>query len=228
VPVGVAGKSAGILQAVGPDERPPDDHEFERLQLIARKAGERLAMIRVLAQSEVQAQTDPLTGLDNRRRLEAAVRELVQDGRRYIVAYGDLDHFKLLNDVHGHDAGDRALRLFAAVLRDCVRPDDVVGRYGGEEFVVVLPDCSRSDAIAVLERVRAQLATAIRSAGAPEFTVSFGVASSFFGQSFGETLTIADAALLRAKAEGRDRIVIGGAEPREDVPASRSSAFSSA
>jgi diguanylate cyclase len=83
-----------------------------------------------------------------------------------------------------------------------------VARYGGEEFVIMLPECTRSDAVAVLERVRDQLEVAVRNASAPSFTVSFGVAASAFDRTFGETLEIADQALLRAKAEGRNRIVV--------------------
>jgi diguanylate cyclase (GGDEF)-like protein len=70
------------------------------------------------------------------------VRSLSEDGNAHVAAYGDLDHFKQLNDVHGHEAGE-ALRLFARVVRETVRPGDLTARYGGEEFVVVLPDCDR-------------------------------------------------------------------------------------
>ena len=91
-------------------------------------------MLRAFSKSEVQAHTDPLTGLMNRRSLEVQVRALTEEDRPYIVAYGDLDHFKQLNDVYGHDAGDRALRLFARVAHS-LRPN-TSARYGGEEFVV--------------------------------------------------------------------------------------------
>ena len=73
--------------------------------------------------------------------------QLTTDARPYIVAYGDLDHFKQLNDVYGHDAGDRALRLFARVVRDSLRPNDIPARYGGEEFVLVIPECTVADAV---------------------------------------------------------------------------------
>ena len=208
VPVGIGGKSAGVLHAMGPDGEAPSLGSIETLELISRKTGERIAMLRALALSETEAKTDPLTGLMNRRSLESAVQRLANNGRRYVIAYGDLDHFKLLNDVHGHDTGDRALRLFAGVLGDCVRPGDFVARYGGEEFVIMLPECTRSDAVAVLERVRDQLEVAVHNESAPSFTVSFGVAASAFDRTFGETLEIADQALLRAKAEGRNRIVV--------------------
>ena len=130
-----------------------------------------------------------------------------RDATPYALAYGDLDHFKILNDTHGHEAGDQALRLFARVLRDSVRPDDITARYGGEEFVIVLPDCTAETATKVLERLREQLALTLTSGRVPAFTVSFGVASSTDADTFDEVVAIADHALLTAKANGRNRTV---------------------
>ncbi len=210
VPVSIAGKTVGIIHAITPDEHPPDATTVAILELVGRTAGERVGMLRAFVRSETQAHTDPLTSLLNRRSLEDQVRPLVDDGTQYVVAYGDLDHFKILNDVHGHDAGDKALRMFSRVLRDNVRPSDIPSRYGGEEFVVVLPQCSIDDAVAVIERVRAQLVGAQSGVGGPEFTVSFGLASSTTYETFSETVEAADAALLMAKAAGRDRIHLAG------------------
>ncbi len=211
VPVSIAGKTVGVLHATGPDQTPPDSTRTADLELIARKAGERIGIIRAFSRTEAQARTDPLTGLLNRRSLEAAVRDLTAEAHPYVVAYGDLDHFKLLNDIHGHDTGDRALRLFARVLRDSVRPNDVASRYGGEEFVVVLPDCTITDAYAVIDRVRSRLVDAQRGGVVPSFTVSFGLALGQADLAFGEIVELADAALLRAKSEGRDRVVLDAA-----------------
>ena len=122
----------------------------------------------------------------------------------YSVAYGDLDDFKKLNDVFGHDAGDRSLRTFAQVLRDALRPSDIPCRYGGEEFVVVLPACPISEAVTVLERVREQTALRLTSGRLPSFTMSFGVASSDQAGDFEQVVALADGALLRAKGAGRD------------------------
>ena len=132
----------------------------------------------------------------------------------YAIAYGDLDHFKVLNDTFGHEAGDHALRLFARVMRDAVRPADIVGRYGGEEFVIVLPECETDTAVAVLERVRERLALGLTSGRVPAFTVSFGVATSADGANFAEILAAADHALLAAKAAGRDRILLADESKR--------------
>lgn len=208
VPVSIAGKTVGVVHAVGPDHDPPHPSTTGDLELIARKAGERIGILRAFSRTEAQARTDPLTGLLNRRSLEAAVLDLTAQARPYAVAYGDLDHFKLLNDIHGHDTGDRALRLFARVLRDGVRPNDIAARYGGEEFVVVLPDCTVADAFAVVDRVRTRLADALHGGSVPSFTVSFGLAPGEPDLAFGEIVEQADAALLRAKAEGRNRVVL--------------------
>ncbi len=217
VPVSIAGKTVGVLRASGPDGAPPERDAVESLELVARKAGERIGVLRAFARSETQARTDALTGLLNRRSLEVRLRELTDEGEPYVVAFGDLDHFKLLNDVHGHDAGDRALRMFARVLRDNVRPNDATARYGGEEFVIVLPDCTITDAQAVLARVRDQLAAVQQHGTVPPFTVSFGVATSRPDLPYDEVIETADEALLRAKASGRDRVIVAGAADEGEV-----------
>jgi diguanylate cyclase (GGDEF)-like protein len=220
VPVSIAGQTIGVVHATGPDHHPPVPSTAADLELIAGKTGERIGILRAFNKSENQARTDPLTGLLNRRSLETAVRDLTADAHPYAVAYGDLDHFKLLNDVHGHDTGDRALRLFARVLRDSVRPNDIAARYGGEEFVVVLPDCTITDAYAVVDRVRARLADAQQGGTVPTFTVSFGLAPAEPNLTFGEIVEQADAALLQAKSEGRDRVVVAGQHDQTSDPGS--------
>lgn len=210
VPVSIGGKTVSVVHATAPDKHPPSEQVTAKIELIARKVGERVGMLRAFMRSETQAHTDPLTGLMNRRSLEEKVRGLNEEGHTYVAAYGDLDHFKQLNDVYGHDAGDQALRLFSRVLRDTVRPDDLTARYGGEEFVVVLPDCTVSDAYAVINRLRESLAKSQASRSVAPFTVSFGVTAARPENTFSQTLEIADAALLKAKATGRDRIVISG------------------
>ncbi len=220
VPVATGGQPIGVIHVKGPDHVAPEPIVVDDVKVVARKAGERISALRVLADTSAQARTDPLTGLMNRRTLENRVRELVANGRDYVVAYADLDHFKVLNDKHGHDTGDRALRLFSEVLADAVRPDDIPARYGGEEFVIVLPDCNLGDATRVLERVREMLAQRLADATVPSFTVSFGISAGGDTQDFNEIVASADAALLSAKQQGRDRIVVApGPETSEDPAA---------
>jgi diguanylate cyclase (GGDEF)-like protein len=211
VPVSIAGNTVGVLHATPRDVAVGlTAASAATLEMVARKAGERVGMLRAFARSETQARTDPLTGLLNRRSLEERAREVVGADRTYSVAFGDLDHFKQVNDVHGHEAGDRALRLFARVVRDACAGGEVAARYGGEEFVIVLPDAGVVDAVDVADRVRAGLGRAIEAGTVPRFTVSFGIASSDDGDSFADVVDAADAALMRAKSNGRDRVVVAG------------------
>ena len=98
------------------------------------------------------------------------------------------------------------------MVRDSLRPNDIPARYGGEEFIVVIPECSVADAVVVIDRLRENLAAAQQGATVPPFTVSFGVASAQLGTPFDDTVDLADGALLEAKAKGRDRVVIAGAD----------------
>ncbi len=211
-PVSIGGKTVGVMHATGPDNGPPTDADVGYLELTARRASERIGMIRAFEKSETQAKTDPLTGLWNRRSLENRVHELRREGMPFAVAFGDLDRFKQVNDTHGHEAGDHALRLFARVLRDTIRPDDIAARYGGEEFVIVLPGCdtrrrnASSNGCANSSRSR-------RRGNRPPFTVSFGLASSIDSDTFAGVVALADTALLEAKAAGRNRVVVAARAP---------------
>ena len=110
-PVRIAGGTVGVVHIVGEPDAAPSHETVSLIDLVTRKTAERVGLLRAFAQAETQARTDALTGLLNRRSLETEVNRLVDDGSRYVVAFGDLDLFKRLNDVHGHAAGDRALRV---------------------------------------------------------------------------------------------------------------------
>ena len=209
VPISFMGRSLGVLHATGPAGSPPAPDVQRQLVTLARHAGMRVGTVRAFAKTELQASTDGLTGLLNRRTLENQVRDLIRTGRRFALAMVDLDHFKSLNDTFGHEAGDRALRQFAQVLRGTIRGDDIAGRLGGEEFVVAMPDIDVESALPALERIRTALAEATGTGVGPTFTASFGVTDSTSGGDFNDLLRIADAGLLRAKAAGRDRVAIG-------------------
>jgi diguanylate cyclase (GGDEF)-like protein len=223
VPMSISGNSIGVFHVMAEDGSPPSDTVEQDMEVVARRASERLAMLRAFEVSQTQANSDSLTGLMTRRSLEAAVRDLQSTGTPYSVAYGDLDHFKILNDTFGHAAGDRALRTFSQVLRDSLRPNDIPGRYGGEEFVIVLPECPLDEARQVLGRVRERLAERIVVADLPPFAISFGLASSDQAADFDLVVALADAALLSAKAGGRDRVVTstGASEPAPNPAAVR-------
>lgn len=161
------------------------------------------------------ASTDALTGLTNRRRfLEVAARELAR-ARRYdtplALVIADLDHFKEVNDHHGHLVGDQALAHAARVLAGAVRDVDVISRHGGEEFAILLPMTDAAGAAEVAERCCRRLADTlliVPGAGPIQVTASLGVAAGSGKEiaSIDELLQRADAALYRAKAGGRDRV----------------------
>jgi diguanylate cyclase (GGDEF)-like protein len=162
-----------------------------------------------LDEARTEARTDPLTGLLNRRGLtEVFLRECERaerEGRPLSVWMVDLDHFKGLNDAMGHAAGDRALQGVAEVLRAQLRGIDVLARVGGEEFCVLLPNCTTADAFLRAEGVRLAVADEFADRGVP-VTVSIGVASWHNGDVDGSlTVHAADEALYAAKAAGRNQ-----------------------
>ncbi len=170
-----------------------------------------LAKDRTVHLYKTAATTDPLTGLLNRRGFFEAAGMLMGRNRKSIVPISvlafDLDHFKAVNDRHGHAVGDSVLQLFARVVRETMRADDVIGRLGGEEFVAVLPGALK-DAAAAGERVRAALAAAsiVRNGQRIAVTVSIGVAAGSPSTAVDLLITRADEALYRAKSAGRNRV----------------------
>ena len=159
------------------------------------------------------ATTDYLTGLFNRRAmvhlLELEAARQPRSKRPYSIILCDVDHFKAVNDHHGHAVGDDALVRLAAVLRENLRGQDAVARWGGEEFLVFLPETRLEGALLVAEKIRAAIGDQPHevSGHALRLTVSFGVATYRDGMTVTEQVRLADAALYRAKAEGRNRVV---------------------
>ena len=209
LPVSSMGNNLGVLHLVGPAGEPPPDEQTENLSVVATQAGMRIGNLRSMATAQLQAATDGLTGLANRRATSERVGQLLRVGGVVSVAMVDLARFKQLNDTFGHEAGDRALRTFADVARKALRDDDVIGRWGGEEFVIALPGLDRHDGSVALERIRTALAEAAGRADLPPVTASFGVIDSSVTSDLDEAVRLADEALLAAKAQGRDRIVVG-------------------
>ena len=155
-----------------------------------------------------QACTDPLTGLANRRllydMLAKRIDEATRYGRPFCVIIIDLDHFKQINDVHGHDVGDEVLREVSELLTDGLRQSDTVARWGGEEFLIMAPEGRFDEAMRIAERCRRQLAD--RRIAGLQITASFGVAEYVPGETLSQVVQRADEALYRAKEEGRNRV----------------------
>jgi diguanylate cyclase (GGDEF)-like protein len=178
-----------------------------------------LERYRFLAVVQRQASTDDLTGLYNHRFLVDSLGQQVALAERLgaplAILMLDIDHFKLLNDTHGHQAGDLALSTFARTLVNNVRRADLAARYGGEEFVVVMPNTSAAEAYLVAEKIRlAVAATDVNLPGreAVRLSVSIGVAAyPENAPSDAELFSLADAALYRAKRTGRQRTCVAGA-----------------
>jgi diguanylate cyclase (GGDEF)-like protein len=196
-----------VLTTTFPGDDVPDDSVRTNLASVAARAGARLSLLRALHESRRQASTDALTGLVNRRALHAAYEEAARVGTGPSVLLCDLDHFKLLNDTHGHEAGDAALVAFADLARSVVRPGDTAARIGGEEFAVLLPDTDVVQAVGVAERLRRAQA---ESGGRVSTTVSIGVAGPHTGPGLEDRLRQADVALYAAKEAGRDTVVVAG------------------
>ena len=146
VPVSFMGRALGVLHATGPEGAPPTAEQVTQLTTLATQAGARIGTVRAFEKTQLQASTDSLTGLVNRRTFETQVRGLINQKRLFALAVADLDHFKAINDTHGHEAGDRALRFFSQFANDSLRDGDILARWGGEEFVFVFPDLDRHEA----------------------------------------------------------------------------------
>ncbi|MFO1274139.1 MAG: GGDEF domain-containing protein, partial [Rubrivivax sp.] len=157
---------------------------------------------------------DPLTGLLNRRGLDPRLSREAARWRRYGEPYAllmvDVDHFKAVNDRHGHAAGDAVLVRLAKLLRDVARDVDTVARVGGEEFCLLLPHCEPEGARNAAERLRQKVRQSSWPVPAGAVTVSVGVAVSEGAGAPISVLARADGALLQAKHEGRDRVVVSG------------------
>lgn len=193
---------------------------FEALVLSAGLADRAAAVRRDRDAARALADIDPLTDLPNRRalrkRLDALASQAPVAGAPLAVLFCDLDRFKQLNDTLGHATGDEALRAVAAELRQELRARDSIGRYGGEEFVLLLPGCGAAEACTVAERLRVR----VMDVGMPPrfgdtpLTVSIGVAVQAPGEAVDAVLARADGALYAAKGAGRNRVVLADALPR--------------
>lgn len=194
--------------------KPFDQHELQvRLRAGKRIIDLQMDLLQAREELRERANKDLLTMLPNRAAISVALEQEFarchRDHRTVGVILLDIDHFKRINDTYGHFAGDAVLRETAARLRGNMRPYDQVGRYGGEEFLVVLPNCDLEQAAAQAERMRSKLqATSMLVDGAElTITASFGVTVSDGSERTPDVfIRVADEALYRAKAEGRNRV----------------------
>ncbi len=196
--------------------KPFDPNELKvRVRAGARIVHLQQDLLAALEKSEFQATHDALTTLWNRaailERLSSELARSSREGTPVGVIIADIDHFKHINDEHGHLCGDEVLREVARALAALVRPYDVVGRYGGEEFVAVLPGCNTDQATEIAERLRNRFSTnPVRTLqGSLRVTLSFGVASTTDEKKHRDVdpvIQAADEALYEAKRKGRNRV----------------------
>ena len=194
--------------------------ELRRLEKVARISDRYQQMMRDLNLALKEASIrDPLTGLPNRRMLLERLREenerSQRHGQSYVLAMLDVDFFKQVNDTWGHDSGDRVLVEIARAMESELREYDLCGRWGGEEFLLLLPQTRLQDAGPVLERVRDSVRTLAVRVGteALSVTASVGVTEHRIGETYSQTVNRADAALLDAKRSGRDKCVFAALPP---------------
>jgi two-component system, cell cycle response regulator len=236
-PIEARGEILGDLGIFG-GSLPLDDDDRSTARLIATELGLLVQSLFLMEETLRMAHTDALTGVASRRaaaeRLELEIARAARSERPMSVTLCDLDHFKRINDEHGHGAGDEILRRVAATLQTWVRNVDLVGRWGGEEFLIVLPDASEAGARVVAERLRAAVAALELPEGGPaRVTLSAGAATWQPNESPEQLLERADAALYRAKDRGRNRVEVArvtrehgsvavtapaGVTPRRDEP----------
>ncbi|OLE56752.1 MAG: hypothetical protein AUI36_15330 [Cyanobacteria bacterium 13_1_40CM_2_61_4] len=217
VPILAQGETLGILHVQATDEAPTmGDAELSFKTTFAGQVGLSIANIRLREALRTQSIRDALTGLYNRRNLEEMLEREARRAVRAEQSLGililDLDHFKGFNDTYGHDAGDTVLRETGSFLAKSVRAEDVVCRFGGEEFVIILPTADLEASRARAERIRSKLRDLTvlhQGQSLGRITISIGVSAlPLHGTSPKELLEAADAALYRAKREGRDRVAL--------------------
>lgn len=216
VTLAIGSHGVGILHVERARERPYTGQEQQLLATIAAALAVALGNADVHGQIQELALRDPLTGVLNRRALNEPLQRELNAGLRYgssaCLLLLDLDYFKSVNDCLGHVAGDGVLERVAALVQERVREVDSVGRYGGEEFAVVLPHTDLSQAQALAERIRAEIERRAFDLddGSVRITASFGVASLHDSSidSIGRWIAAADSALYEAKSYGRNRVAV--------------------
>jgi diguanylate cyclase (GGDEF)-like protein len=168
-----------------------------------------VALEEALVRIHELATRDELTGLPNRRFMMAQLQERARSGPPFHIGMVDLDHFKSINDTYGHAVGDDVLRAFGALASNALRPSDLIGRWGGEEFLLVLAETQEAPALG-LARLRTRLGAAEMSAVEPQLRVAFSSGTTRYveGEPIGQAIERADRALYQAKSNGRNQSVV--------------------
>ena len=194
---------------------PANSEQEQYLIMLAENVALSLSNIRLREELHKQAMADSLTGLANRRQLEhrlgSLLRDLERKGGVVSCLMLDVDHFKSFNDTYGHDVGDEVLRKVAAIMKSHTREDGLAFRYGGEEFVILLPGVGAEDAIRRAEAIRKDVAALrfeYRDSLIENITASFGVATAPENCAGEHMLTTADAALYQSKKNGRNQVSV--------------------
>ena len=169
----------------------------------------------LMAMLEMSARTDALTGLYNRKFLEESVSKIISQAKRSGISYGilmaDIDFFKMVNDTYGHDVGDEAIKIIGRTLIENTRDSDIVVRYGGEEFIVLLYNCDENYVNEVAQKIRIAFSKKKISTGSISFTKTISIGASMFPthtDNFWQCVKYADIALYEAKHTGRDKVVV--------------------
>jgi diguanylate cyclase (GGDEF)-like protein len=217
-PLLVSGEVIGALLIHHPE--PLDAGEHRAIKDSVTQSAPVIANLRTIAIAEQRAATDALTGMPNSRAARDTLRHMVaqaaRSGSPLAAVLLDLDHFKQINDSYGHGAGDDVLAAVGTTLTAGVRESDFAGRYGGEEFLLLLPDTSTQDAAAVAEKIRRLIAQSTVAGVERAITASFGVSGFPQHAIDGDTLMrSADRALYASKRNGRDRVTIAPGTPEE-------------
>jgi len=217
LPMMIAGQVRGYAEIWdNRSERAWSEEEMRLCQTLANQAAITIENVRLFEESQHQAVTDPLTGLYNRRGLfqlgEREVERVRRFGHPLAAIMLDIDHFKQTNDTYSHAIGDQVLRALADCCRATIRDTDILGRYGGEEFALLLPETDAKGAYNLAERLREKVAMTpvLTERGAINITISLGVAS--YTEQIPDLAVLldhADTAMYAAKQSGRNRVVIG-------------------
>jgi diguanylate cyclase (GGDEF)-like protein len=214
VPVVFQGRATGLIALYNFGDLAFTEDDAQVAELFASQVAIAMDNSRRVEQMEHQAVTDQLTGLYNRRAFAGMAAKEVGRARRYqrplALILFDIDHFKLVNDTHGHPIGDQVLQVMTKLVSKTIRATDMICRYGGDEFIVLMPEAGRDEALAMAERLREEISrmTVVTSGGTLTLTVSLGVADldPRGDEDIDGLINRADRAMYQAKAAGRDQV----------------------